>query len=317
MTAPTDHIIRLTASLEDSDRLDLYLAEQLEDVSRTKVKAWCKDGRVRVDGLPRKGSYLVSEGAEIEVAVPEAPPQNRLEPEDIPLSVVHEDEAIIVVDKPAGMVVHPGAGVHSGTLANALAFHFKRLATRGGAFRPGIVHRLDRGTTGLILVAKSDAAHQNLTQQWQAGEVTKVYQALAWGAPEPPEGDLVTHIGRHPRYRQMMAAEVEGGRRAETRYKVVARYPEASKLNVHILTGRTHQIRVHLAHLGCPVVGDALYGRQRHKNLAKSFEAMPDHPMLHAALLRFRHPTTGAELTFKQPAPPAFEACAAALAHWP
>ncbi len=310
-------IIRLTAALDEPERLDLYLADHLEEVSRSKVKRWCQEGLVRVDGRVRKGSYTLAEGAEIEVAVPPERDMARIEPEDIPLDVIHEDDAIVVINKAAGMVVHPGAGVYAGTLANALAFHFKKLAERGGSLRPGIVHRLDKGTTGVILVAKTDEAHLRLTEQWQSGAVTKVYQALVWGRPDPAEGELVTHIGRHPRHRQMMAAEVEGGRRAHTRYKVLEAYPEAAKLNVHILTGRTHQIRVHLAHLGCPVVGDALYGLQRHKNLAGAFPDMPDRPMLHAALLRFRHPLTGAEVTYKQPPPPPFLACAAALAQWP
>ncbi len=299
------------------ERLDVFLANEMDGVSRGKIKTWCKDGRVRVDGRARKGSYPLQEGMRVDVDVPEEKTMDRIVPEDIPLEIVHEDEAIVVIDKQPGMVVHPGAGVTSGTLVNALAFHFEKLAGRGGHLRPGIVHRLDKGTSGLILAAKTDAAHQNLSEQWQAGTVTKVYQALVWGVPNPPEGEVESHIGRHPKYRQLMAAEVEGGRRAFSRYKTVTPFAEAAKVNIHILTGRTHQVRVHMAHLGHPIVGDAMYGKGRHKNLAKTFLAMPDRPMLHAALLRFRHPLTGREQTFKLPPPPDFLSCAAALEQWP
>ena len=227
------------------ERLDVYLTEALETVSRAKVKSWCKEGLVLVDGHVRKGSSLVSGGACIEVTLPDEKARDTIVPENIPLDVIFEDEAISVINKAAGMVVHPGAGVHSGTLVHALAYRFDRLAERGGALRPGIVHRLDKGTSGIILVAKTDEAHLALTRQWQEGEVTKVYQALAWGIPAPPTGEVTSHIGRHPRYRHMMAPEVANGRFAHTRYKTVETYPEACRLNVHILTGRTHQVGRH------------------------------------------------------------------------
>ncbi|MDJ0838153.1 MAG: RluA family pseudouridine synthase [Acidobacteriota bacterium] len=310
-------ILSLNVPDDTVDRLDAFLAGELEEVSRSKVKTWCKEGRVQVNGKARKGSFQLVGGEALDIEVPEEKPLDRIEPEEIPLDIVYEDDAIVVVNKPSGMVVHPGAGVYSGTLVHALAWHFENLSTHGGALRPGIVHRLDKGTTGLILAARTDEAHRHLAAQWQETSVTKVYQALVWGVPDPTEGELETHIGRHPRYRQMMAPEVEGGRYAKTRYKVAAAYPEAARMNVHILTGRTHQVRVHLAHLGHPVVGDALYGRNRHKNLAKSFEAMPPHPMLHAALLRFRHPATNEEMTFKQAPPADFQNCEKILSDWP
>lgn len=309
--------IQLVVDLETSDRLDQWLAGELEDVSRSRIKSWCKEGLVTVNGKVRKGSFSVSEGMEVEVEIPDSPELEHIEGEDIPLDIIYEDDHIVVVNKSPGMVVHPGAGVYSGTLVHALVHHFGQITTRGGHLRPGIVHRLDKGTSGIILVAKTDEAHKNLTDQWQEGNVTKVYQALVWGVPDPETGDIETHIGRHPRYRQLMAAEREGGRWSKSRYKVTQSYPEAAKVNIHILTGRTHQIRVHMAHIGHPVVGDAMYGKGRHKNLEKTFPDMPDHPMLHAAMLRFRHPTTGEEVTFKQTPPEDFLETANVLTKWP
>lgn len=309
--------IELTVPEEAGDRLDMFLSLELEEVSRSKVKSWCKEGRVQVDGRARKGSFNLTGGEQIAIDVPDEPAMDHIVPEDIPLDVVYEDDAIVVINKASGMVVHPGAGVYSGTLVHALAHRFGQMADAGGEMRPGIVHRLDRGTTGLILTARTDDALRKLTQQWQENTVTKVYQALVWGVPDPDRGDLETLIGRHPRFRQMMTADVAEGRKAISRYKVAAAYPEAARVNVHIITGRTHQIRVHMAHLGHPVIGDALYGRNRHKNLARKFEEMPDHPMLHAALLRFKHPVTGEEMTFKQQPPADFQQCEKIIADWP
>lgn len=298
-------------------RLDTYLAQCLPSVSRTRIKSWCKEGRVLVDGNIRKGSFMLHGAEDLVVDMPELEHAEHIQPEDLPLEIVHEDEAIIVINKQAGMVVHPGAGIHRGTLVNALVFHFGQLAELAGAMRPGIVHRLDKGTSGLILVAKTDEAHRHLTDQWQSGSVTKVYQALVWGTPDPSEGEIETHIGRHAKYRHRMAVVTEGGKWAKSRYKVTEAYPEACRVNVHILTGRTHQIRVHLAHLDHPVVGDVLYGRNRHRNLTQHFPAMPDRPMLHAALLRFRHPLSLEVLTFKQKPPEDFLSCADVLSRWP
>lgn len=310
-------LIELTVPEGVRERLDVFLADELEEFSRSQVKGWCKQGLVQVDGRPAKGSMRVSGDEKIEMTVPEAQDLEHITPENIPLEIVAEDDAIIVINKPPGMVVHPGAGVFSGTLVHALAWHFDKLSDHGGELRPGIVHRLDKGTSGLILVAKTNEAHRELQRQWQERTVTKVYQTLVWGVPKEGEGELETQIGRHPRFRQMMAAQVPKGRLSTTRYKVAVAYPEASKVNVHILTGRTHQVRVHMAHLGHPVVGDALYGRNRHKNLLKSFEQMPAYPMLHAALLRFCHPTDGREMTFKLPPPADFLACEKILSKWP
>lgn len=306
----------LTADCEGAERLDAYLANALEKVTRSKIKSWCKAGEVTVDGQVRKGSFTLHGGEVIEVNASSEPEMEHILPEKLPLDIVHEDDAIIIIDKEAGMVVHPGAGVRSGTLVNALAYHFDQLSQHGGALRPGIVHRLDKGTTGIMVIAKTDDAHQNLAAQWQAGQVTKVYQALVWGVPDPPEGDIESHIGRHPRFRHRMTAEVEGGKWAKSRYKSIMTFPEAARVNVHILTGRTHQVRVHLASLGHPVIGDAMYGGHRHQNLAKTFEPMPERPMLHAALLRFAHPITGKMMTFKKQPPEDFQRCEMALEAW-
>lgn len=308
---------RFTVSASDVGRLDLCLTRFLVGVSRSRVQAWCKLGNVMVNGRVRAASFPVSEGDTITFDEPQGPNTTSAVPEDLPLDVVFEDEHLVVINKAAGMVVHPGAGIWSGTLANALAFHFSKLSSQGGALRPGIVHRLDRGTSGIMVVAKTDQAHNALAQQWQDREVTKVYKALVWGVLQPGEGTVETLMGRDPQDRKRMAAAVESGKPAVSRFLVREVYPEACLVNVHILTGRTHQIRVHMASLGHPVVGDALYGGRRHAGLVRAFKAMPDMPMLHAGLLRFRHPKSGQVMDFKQPPPSAFLECARQLAIWP
>ena len=300
------------------ERLDMVLAHFLPEMSRSRIKQLCQEGLAKVNGETKKASFKVQNGDRLDFEITQNPLEDlQISPENIPLDIVFEDDHILVVNKASGLVVHPGAGIYSGTLVNALAYHFGQLTTRGGDIRPGIVHRLDKGTSGLILVAKTDTAHFKMSQQWMAGQVTKVYQALIWGRPDPGSGEIITHIGRHPRDRKRMTAEVEGGRRAHSRYKVTDEFPEATRVNVHILTGRTHQIRVHMQHLGFPVVGDALYGGNRHRHLVNSFPSMPDHPMLNAGLLRFNHPITGELLTFKQDPPADFLACEQALKTWP
>jgi len=310
-----EHVISVDTG--ESYRLDIFLSRAFGEISRTKLKAWCHDGLVKVNGKPRKGSFLVRQGDQVRLQIPQEPRLDHIEPENLPLDVVYQDSEIAVINKVAGMVVHPGAGVFSGTLVHALAYHMDSLSGLGGAIRPGIVHRLDKGTSGLILVAKTDSAHANLSQQWQDRLVTKVYQALVWGHPEPDNGTVTTHIGRSPRDPKRMAAEVSGGKVAVSRYKTVEAFHEAARVNVHILTGRTHQIRVHMAHLGFPVVGDGLYGGKTHKGLVDRFNEMPEFPMLHAGLLRFRHPGDCSIQTFKLDPPEKFSVCARALAGFP
>jgi 23S rRNA pseudouridine1911/1915/1917 synthase len=302
----------------EKERLDIVLSQFLPELSRSRIKQLCQNGKACVNSEVRKASFKVQSGDRIEFEIVKSPLEDlEIKPENIPLDILYEDDDILVINKTSGLVVHPGAGIYSGTLVNALVFHFGQLTTRGGDLRPGIVHRLDKGTSGLLLVAKTDTAHFKLSQQWMNGKVPKVYPALVWGKPDPESGEIITMIGRHPKDRKRMTAEVEGGKRAHSRYKVTDSYPEASRLNVHILTGRTHQIRVHLLHLGFPVIGDALYGGNRHRHLKDAFPGMPDHPMLHAAMLRFQHPVTGEPLTFKIQPPVDFLACEQALKAWP
>ncbi len=309
--------IKLKVRTKWSERLDAYLTNELDEYSRTKIKALCKKGLVEVDGIARKGSYSVSDGQLISCPLPEVELPIDVIPQNIALDIIYEDDAVLVLNKEAGMVVHPGSGIKDGTLVNALVFHFSALSQVGGAIRPGLVHRLDRGTTGLMVVAKTDAAHAALTSSWQSGLVTKVYQALVWGVPNPDHGEMESRIGRHPTDRKRMTADTENGKYAHSRYKTVEAYTEAARVNIHILTGRTHQIRVHMASIQHPVVGDAMYGGRRHQALSKKFEDMPIYPMLHAGLLKFPHPTHGEEMNFRLPASGQFEQVAAALTKWP
>jgi 23S rRNA pseudouridine1911/1915/1917 synthase len=269
-----------------------------------------EEADVLVNGLTVKSSYKIHAGDEIEIELT-PPPSTLFVPEDIPLDVVYEDDELIVVNKAAGMVVHPAAGASSGTLANALAFHFQKLSTLGGVARPGIVHRLDKGTSGLMVVAKTESAHENLADQFRAREVFKSYLALVHGQVEKKTDQIDQPIARDPRNRTRMAV-VRGGRPALSIYRVRKRFERFTLLNVELKTGRTHQIRVHLSWIKHPVVGDEAYGGGRDKTV-------PDHKLrseiakigrqfLHAEQLGFRHPRTGEELRFTSPLPPELQA---------
>lgn len=298
--------LSFNVAAEDSDaRLDAYLASRISDWSRARIQRLIEDGDVVVNGLISKSSYKLRADDEIEVELTPIA-SSAFTPEDIPLEIVYEDDELIVVNKPTGLVVHPAAGISSGTLANALAYHFKQLPTRGGATRPGIVHRLDKNTSGLIIVAKTEAAHENLADQFRAREVFKSYIALVHGRVEQESGRVDQSIARDPRNRTRMAV-VRGGRPALSLYRVRQRYERFTLLDVEIKTGRTHQIRVHLQWLKHPVVGDAVYGDGRDK-------AVPDAQLrarinklkrqfLHAEQLAFRHPRTNEHLQFTAPLP--------------
>lgn len=295
-------------------RLDLFLVEQVQTTSRSAIQRAISSGAITVNQREIKPSYRLSPGDLIAGVVPQAPPIEAI-PEAIPLDIVHEDEALIVINKPAGMVTHPGAGVTSGTLANALVYHLQQQAAalpkRGGVSRPGIVHRLDVGTSGLIVVAKTDQAHLSLAEQFEARTVFKSYTALVYGQVREMAGHIEAPIGRDPRSRVKMAI-VKEGRPALSLYRVLERLPEFTLLEVEIKTGRTHQIRVHLAHLKHPIVADSTYDAARAHQLKnqrlRAAVNQLQRPFLHAAHLSFTHPVSGARLSFQAPLPADLEA---------
>jgi 23S rRNA pseudouridine1911/1915/1917 synthase len=288
-------------------RLDSHLASHIADWSRSRIKRLIEDGDVLVAGQTVKPSYKLRAGDVVEVELT-ALPSEQFTPENIPLEIIHEDGEIIVVNKSAGLIVHPASGISSGTLANALAYHFKRLSQAGGPVRPGIVHRLDRDTSGLIVVAKTEEAHENLADQFRAREVFKSYVALVHGRVAQDSGRIEGAIARDPRNRTRMAV-VRGGRPALSLYRVRRRYDRFTLLDVEIKTGRTHQIRVHLEWLKHPVVGDAVYGGGRDKTVpdvrVRARINALHRQFLHAEQLGFRHPRTNEALRFTAPLPAA------------
>ncbi|MDE3094609.1 MAG: RluA family pseudouridine synthase [Chloroflexota bacterium] len=272
------------------ERLDVFVARRLPHLTRSRARRLTDDGRVRVDGRPAKGSLRLEAGQRVVVEVP-APSPATARPEDIALDVIYEDDDLLVVNKPAGMTVHPAPGHPAATLVNAVLAHCDDLSGIGGVLRPGIVHRLDRDTSGLILVAKDDAAHHALALQLKERRVEKTYLALVEGTPRPAEGVIDAPVARDPRNRQRMAV-VEGGREAVTAYRVVERLRGVSLVEARPKTGRTHQIRVHLAAIGHPVVGDRVYGHAS-PLVARQF--------LHAWRIAFTHPRTGARMELEAP----------------
>lgn len=307
------HVLRVPAGGE-GERLDRYLAGHLP-LSRSRLQGLIDAGRVTVDGRPVKKSHPVTAGERVEVSVP-PPPEPSLAPEALPVEILHEDEDIAVVVKPSGMVVHPAPGHESGTLVNALLHHLDRLSSLGGDTRPGIVHRLDRETSGLLVVAKTDPAHNTLSEALARRRVRRGYLAGAWGhlddAFAEAEGDVVTvdrPLGRDPDDRTKRAV-VEGGKRAVTHLKRLERWISADFLAVRLETGRTHQIRVHLRSLGHPVVRDETYGPGWERGFvgaggrwAEAFAERCGRLFLHAARLSFLHPRTGERMTFTSELP--------------
>jgi 23S rRNA pseudouridine1911/1915/1917 synthase len=264
-------------------RLDLWLHLQMPEHSRARIQDWIKSERVRVNGGAVRASYTLRAGDRVLVEPSEPPPLHAVA-EDIPLAILYEDADVVAVNKPAGMVVHAGAGVHSGTLVNALVHRFGQLSAVGGALRPGIVHRLDRLTSGVLLVAKNDVAHRTLAEQFAGREVEKTYVALVEGELKRDSGRVERPIARDPVHRTRMTARMDEGRAAWSEWRVVRRFAGFTLVEVRIGTGRTHQIRVHLASIGHPVAGDALYGAKG-GGKGRFF--------LHAQRIRFRQPTTG------------------------
>jgi len=308
----------LAATVEAPDRLDRFLALAFPEVSRARFQRLIAEGQVAVEGVCiTETRHKLKAGQRVEAVIPpavEAEPQ----PEIIPLNVVYEDKDLIIIDKPAGLVVHPGAGNETGTLVNALIAHCgDSLSGIGGVKRPGIVHRLDKDTSGLLVIAKNDAAHRGLSEQFAAhgrdGRLERAYQAIVWGAPERSRGTVSANIARSNTNRQKMAiSKSEASREAVTHYEVLKTFgkpPVASLVRCVLETGRTHQIRVHMTHIGHPLLGDGVYGASFKSSLNTLSEAARDavntlnRQALHAGNLGFEHPRTGKALSFESPLP--------------
>lgn len=298
---------KFTYQGNEDERLDKVLSELLVDFSRSRVQALIIDGQVRVDGITvTKKAEKIPPGVQLQIQIPPPEPSD-LSPEAIPLDIVYENDDLLVIDKSAGMVVHPGAGHSSGTLVNAVLAYAPEIEGVGGVKRPGLVHRLDKETSGLILLAKNDRAHQFLQEQFQERKVDKIYQALVDGQPPSRKGRVEVAIGRDPMHRQRMAPVLEeDGKMAVSEYYTVKSFRDHTLLEVHLMTGRTHQIRVHLAFLDCPVVGDRTYGRKKPSvNIDRFF--------LHAGRMGIILPGESEKHWFEADLPPELESILAEL----
>ena len=291
----------ITPDAGGGGRLDVFLADKLPGLSRAQVQKVIGGGGVRVGSYARKAGYKLKSGDRVAVEYEVPPPEGVLLPEDIPLKVIYQDAEVIVIDKPAGLVVHPGAGHAAGTLANALIHHFPEVALIGCEERPGIVHRLDKDTSGVMVVARTPRAFESLVGQFEKRVVWKTYIGLVWGRVSAPEGKFSWPLGRHPKEGQKISIHARNPKKAETFFQVQRTFADTTLLEIRPVTGRTHQIRVHMAAAGHPVVGDPIYGRKKEP---REFPRI----FLHAQTLSFIHPGTGERLTFASPLPPDLEA---------
>lgn len=279
-------------------RLDKHISEELDDVSRSQVQIWLKDGLVTVGDQTAKANHKLAVGDRIVIQLPETDDGDVL-PENIPLEVVYEDADVIVVNKPRGLVVHPAPGHSSGTLVNALLYHCKDLSGINGVLRPGIVHRIDKDTTGLVMAAKNDKAHNGLADQLKSHTVTRKYTAVVHGQLEHQQGTVDAPIGRDTKDRKMYTVTNKNSKQAVTHFAVVERLPEHTMLELQLETGRTHQIRVHMKYIGHPLVGDPMYGPSKQKVTHRWINGQA----LHAGVLGFDHPRTGERMEFEAPMP--------------
>lgn len=290
--------LRNKAEANGSKRLDAYLAEEYPQYSRSFLKNLTLQGNILLNGKPAKAGAKVKAGDEIVLEIPETE-EVSVRPEDIPINIIYQDEDIAVVNKAQGMVTHPAPGNYEGTLVNALIYHLKDLSGINGELRPGIVHRLDKDTSGLLVIAKNDAAHKSLSAQIAEKSAKRIYLALVYGNIKSDTGTIKTQIGRDPRDRKKMAV-VRDGREAVTNYRVLCRYDGYTLVECALQTGRTHQIRVHLKHMGFPVVGDRVYTKQTDKFRLNG-------QLLHAYKLELTHPRTGERMKFCAPLPDYFK----------
>lgn len=282
---------------DSGKRLDLFLSSYFQQWTRSHIQKLIKDGYITVNGQSIKSGYKLKLGDRIKVIEPEPRPVD-VQAQDIPLDILYEDEDIIVINKPQGMVVHPAAGNYNSTLVNALLHHCRDLSGINGEMRPGIVHRIDKDTSGVLVVAKNDRSHVNLAQQIKDKTAVRKYIALVEGSIKEDAGTIDAPIGRHPVHRKKMAV-VPGGRRAVTHFRVLERFKQYTLIEARLETGRTHQIRVHMAYIGHPVVGDPVYGYKK-----QSFNLKGQ--LLHAQCLGFKHPRTGRYMEFCAPLPDYF-----------
>jgi 23S rRNA pseudouridine1911/1915/1917 synthase len=312
----SDHIELIVSNDQAGERLDRFLVSHLAELSRSRIQSLVEDGYVQVDGAAMKPSYRVESGDSITVEIPAAPPAG-VEAEPISLDVLYEDADIAVINKPAGMIIHPGAGADTGTMVAALLHRFggmPGLSSVGGPLRPGIVHRLDKGTSGAVVIARTDAAHKTLVEEFRDRMVRKTYVALLHGKIQGEKGTIDLPVARDLHRRSRMTARRREGREARTDWRVRLNLPGFTLVEADLHTGRTHQIRVHFSALGCPVVGDTLYGAPRQERIGSELLPELGRNFLHAARLVFLHPKTNKEIEVRAPLPPELVAYVQAVA---